>query len=654
LTRDNRYLLWIQNEKQALTPEDSDRVANIVEINTFEQALFIPDLINWTKFNVLQHNQTTGDSEEAFQIWNEDGLLIDFEFNLDLSKQSVLDDMTFKLVAFNSVENKLFELDSFELPLNSIFSGGIQQIEIDETRGYLLKDGNEFNFVKLTTGAKIGDLQYYQGQIGQKIRWQDWLENLGVDSVFYDKTKPQNNLNFKSSNYSGLQDYEIKIMAESNLSGVDQLAREGVGFDQNFSNDLPVYDYGVSNDGGVVSGQILLLDPDTLESTEGVILRNKNTLFQVVWNVTDTNLTDAFAIHRIQASRSIGDDKEELSSLLDNLENQILKSSVGTGLLDLKVSGSDIISECLIDNEKLQEGVQYDLSGTIKKILGFGSFIFTIDTNNAGSANDTIILPLTIAANAIIDWGDTNNDPAIVGNNTHIYAAPGIYQISISGDDIAIRFNNTGDKSKLISVQSWGIAHWVNGMLNGCNNCTTLPETGAPKVIEADIGNIFTSMSSLSGYTADWSDYPFPSMTSIFGLASITSGFNPIIPALTFTGGADARFAFQLANDFNRELDFTGIINPGFMFNGASGYDQSFANFDFTQVILLNDFVRNAGLSSANYNTLLAKLRADAEGAGITNGMTLGANSLVATGQGVTDRTWLINNTAMTIIDATP
>ena len=68
----------------------------------------------------------------------------------------------------------------------------------------------------------------------------------------------------------------------------------------------------------------------------------------------------------------------------------------------------------------------------------------------------------------------------------------------------------------------------------------------------------------------------------------------------------------------------------------------------------LENFVRNTNLSSNNYNLLLAKLRSDAQGAGIFNGMTLGANGLIATGQGVTDRTWLINNTSMTIIDATP
>lgn len=93
------------------------------------------------------------------------------------------------------------------------------------------------------------------------------------------------------------------------------------------------------------------------------------------------------------------------------------------------------------------------------------------------------------------------------------------------------------------------------------------------------------------------------------------------------------------------------------MFLSCGSFDQSLNFLDFTSLnsaTSLNGFVANTNMSSANYNALLAKLRADAEGPGIFLGLTLGADGLVATGQGVTDRTWLIANTFMTIVDATP
>jgi hypothetical protein len=50
-------------------------------------------------------------------------------------------------------------------------------------------------------------------------------------------------------------------------------------------------------------------------------------------------------------------------------------------------------------------------------------FVSTWDTTQAGSASDTIVLPMT--AGATVDWGDGNIDTT----NTHTYAAGGTYTV---------------------------------------------------------------------------------------------------------------------------------------------------------------------------------------------------------------------------------
>ena len=102
-------------------------------------------------------------------------------------------------------------------------------------------------------------------------------------------------------------------------------------------------------------------------------------------------------------------------------------------------------------------------------------FKITVDTTKAGSAADTFVLPTTGAGyNAYIDWGDGGAEQNITGtpgNVSHTYAASGIYQIKIRGTFPRIRFGNTGDKAKLITINNWGNIKWssMESAFYGCS-----------------------------------------------------------------------------------------------------------------------------------------------------------------------------------------
>jgi hypothetical protein len=55
------------------------------------------------------------------------------------------------------------------------------------------------------------------------------------------------------------------------------------------------------------------------------------------------------------------------------------------------------------------------------------NFISTWDTTQAGSASDTIVLPMT--AGNTVHWGDGSSDTT----NTHTYASGGVYTVTIEG-----------------------------------------------------------------------------------------------------------------------------------------------------------------------------------------------------------------------------
>jgi hypothetical protein len=157
----------------------------------------------------------------------------------NLSEDVTLEDLTFKIVAYNTVTNVWFDLRSLSIDLSDqIASGNIQDINLDSTRGYVLTDTDIFNSLKLTTDTNILGRQYYDLEIGYKIPWQDWLALPYADTIFLDRTKSQNGLNQNASNYSGVNDYVIKILIEANV--------ETTGITTNYvqpSGDFEAYNY---------------------------------------------------------------------------------------------------------------------------------------------------------------------------------------------------------------------------------------------------------------------------------------------------------------------------------------------------------------------------------------------------------------------------
>jgi BspA type Leucine rich repeat region (6 copies) len=105
-------------------------------------------------------------------------------------------------------------------------------------------------------------------------------------------------------------------------------------------------------------------------------------------------------------------------------------------------------------------------------------FQMSINTANAGSASNQFVLPLNTSYtyDFWVDWGDgqaerwtTNTSP------THTYAASGTYTVSIWGNFPAIRFNNAGDRLKLLAISQWGTSvEWISwgNAFYGCANLT--------------------------------------------------------------------------------------------------------------------------------------------------------------------------------------
>jgi hypothetical protein len=197
------YILAFQVRKDS-EPQvlKSHKVHLLVDYNQYGKNNDVEGLFDFETFT--QHPHPLPIEEEGFTnalTFNECGMTAKGRFWVLNSAN--LNALKFDIVVYNFTNDTWDSMRTLAIDLSEQTTvNGIQQIELDTTRGYILKDGNIFNFLKLTTDNNDGTKQYYEVQVGYRIPWQSWNELASAPAIFYDKTKDNNGLNQKSSNYS--------------------------------------------------------------------------------------------------------------------------------------------------------------------------------------------------------------------------------------------------------------------------------------------------------------------------------------------------------------------------------------------------------------------------------------------------------------------
>lgn len=358
LSKDDEYVLLVQIEDPTISAGNSDRIMLLADFTNYSEIDFVADFINVESYNFVTHGKGIDLGTPTTTVCNEDNITLNAVIGADVTKNVVVNSISANLIAYNTLNGESFSLDTYTFNIGEpLFSNNLQQIEVDTTRGYPLIEGDPRNFVKVSTIGQTGNFQYFSILLGQKIKWQEWLLNSNVDNVFFDSSRPNNNLNFKSSNYSNELDYEIRLSLTINVSGIDTLGRSLTGDFTQLGGQLTVLDYGESAD---VNGIIETFSSDSGQPLGGDILFNgDDTLFRCTFQNAGAI---TYAIHRIEPSLSPGDGILELSSIDPSVEGNILKPIEGEDFLKLTFNGSQLVTECLISGDLVQEGVTYKLS----------------------------------------------------------------------------------------------------------------------------------------------------------------------------------------------------------------------------------------------------------------------------------------------------
>lgn len=265
------------------------------------------------------------------------------------------------------------------------------------------------------------------------------------------------------------------------------------------------------------------------------------------------------------------------------------------------------------------------------------SFRITVKSDNVGdSANDEFIWRQGFSgdANYSIRVVETNQIYEVSNDNdvTITFSdGAGTYTLQIEGTGFVPRYNNVSDKLKVLDIQKWGNCLVSRDGFYGCSNLT-VSATESP-TFNADCNDAFRACTSFTGSVCDTWD-----------MSAVTCAEKMFQDSTLFNG-----------NVFNTgTLSLSASMGARSMFNKASAFNQDLTNADYTVVDTLENFIKQTATDSTNYNAFLIELQSQAQSTGITPNMPLGADDAVATGAGVTARSWLIANTGMIITDATP
>ena len=288
----------------------------------------------------------------------------------------------------------------------------------------------------------------------------------------------------------------------------------------------------------------------------------------------------------------------------------------------------------------------------------FKPMIIVVDTTKAGSASNTFVLPIIKATTETVKiyWGDGTNSTGVNGNNTHVYAASGIYTVKIESRLFGgIYFNNLGDKAKITKIANYGqgvsrlnigsfygcssllsidigniVSNGTNAyaMFSGCTALTTVPLLNLSSVTNAYAMFAYCPVTTvplfdLSKVTnAPYMFYQCTALTTVplFDLSKVTNASYMFyqctalttVPLLNLSSVADATGMFLVCTSLTTVplLNLSSCTNASNMFSGVTLTTQSYSDF----LINLATLPLQSGVSfhggNSKYNPAAAIARA--------------------------------------------
>lgn len=252
-----------------------------------------------------------------------------------------------------------------------------------------------------------------------------------------------------------------------------------------------------------------------------------------------------------------------------------------------------------------------------KGLLNFGrgktqsvvveDYVIRVNTKMTGSGTTTFILP--IFGTYDYRW-EADLDPSVngsgtgSGNKSFSFPSSGIYKIFIKGTgaSIRIRFNNTGDKLKIIEILNWGTTPFdsFNGAYWGCENLVINANDEIKLISGASMYVAFTKVKTINtplkfnstsgttnfdymfslckGYNSSLDNFDLSSATNVSGMFEYLYYFNQSINGLDFSKATSLQNLLINVSTFNKDVDIT--------ISNCTNLSNTFFNTNIQSIIL--------------------------------------------------------------------
>ena len=230
-------------------------------------------------------------------------------------------------------------------------------------------------------------------------------------------------------------------------------------------------------------------------------------------------------------------------------------------------------------------------------------FIITVEASTAAFITTWIIpstgLSITIPTfgigyNYYVNWGDGDttgpHDHRNVNAGSHTYAdsegTSRTYTVTLIGDFPRIRFSNSRDRDKIISIDQWGINPW-SSMEDAFRRCSNLRYTAIDNPNLSRVTNMSGMFDQATVFNGNIGGWDVSNVTDMRDMFLSASAFNQDISGWDVSNVTDMQIMFSGASAFNKNIGgwkVSNVTNMRSMFSGASAFNQDISGWDVSKV----------------------------------------------------------------------
>lgn len=222
-------------------------------------------------------------------------------------------------------------------------------------------------------------------------------------------------------------------------------------------------------------------------------------------------------------------------------------------------------------------------------------FITIWQTDNPGESDDNqIIIPGT--GEYVVEWEEVDNPSnsdnlAAFDEATITFPSPGTYRVKITGhlgqELTRIRFNNEGDKDKILEIEQWGDVQWesMEQAFYGASNLQVTATDAPAFSIGISSKEMFREAENFNGEIGHWN---MAGVTSLEGMFRDASSFNQNIGDWNTGNVTTMEDMFHGASSFNQDIngwDVRNVTELRQMFRDATSFNQDLDNWNIESVI---------------------------------------------------------------------